>query len=92
LGILPDFAFAEETILLEAGDLLLIVSDGVTEAMNGKNEQYSSSRLEALVAAHRHRSIRELTKLLLDDIRTHVNGAEQFDDISIVACRRLPLS
>jgi phosphoserine phosphatase RsbU/P len=75
---------AETTI--EPGDLLVIFSDGVTDAMNAAGEEFGEERLEALVRACAHLPIARLLETLLDAVREH-DGEAQYDDVTLIVGR-----
>src|SRR4249920_3425498 len=53
LGLFDTASYEEETLKLEPGDLIVLFSDGVTEAMNAADEEYTDDRLIACANAHR---------------------------------------
>ncbi len=89
LGFLGTQKYREEELLFEPGDLLFIFSDGVTEAMSPSREQFEEDRLEALLAEAGNASAEEVLNRVLSAVREHAAGAEQNDDITMVAIRRL---
>jgi sigma-B regulation protein RsbU (phosphoserine phosphatase) len=89
LSILEEFPFEERTIDIPPGALLVLTTDGVTEAMNAGLEQYGETRLEALLRRHRSAMPEEIIDLLMADVAAHVRGAPQHDDITIVVLKRL---
>jgi sigma-B regulation protein RsbU (phosphoserine phosphatase) len=92
LGVMPDVGslLNDIDISLEPGDQLLLYTDGVTEAMNSRHEQYSLPRLMRTFARHGHSSPRELVAAILDDLARHRGEAEVNDDITLIALRRAP--
>jgi serine phosphatase RsbU (regulator of sigma subunit) len=69
---------------LAAGDLVLLFTDGVTEAMNAAGDAFGEERLAALVEQHGDLSPQELRERILREIRTFVGGAGQHDDLTLV--------
>ena len=89
VGAFDGVKYHEETIQLEKGDAMVLFTDGVTEAMNESREEFGTARLvETLeeVAMHNCQQIIETVKA---DIATFVDGAEQSDDITLLAFKRL---
>jgi sigma-B regulation protein RsbU (phosphoserine phosphatase) len=72
-----------------AGDLLLLYTDGVTEAQNADSSLYGTSRLERLLTLAPTASARSLVDFVREDVRRFVAGAEQTDDITLLALRWL---
>jgi sigma-B regulation protein RsbU (phosphoserine phosphatase) len=89
LSILEEFGFPEETLDVPPGALLVLTTDGVTEAMNARQEQYGDVRLERLLRGCGGESPDRVVDLMLEDIAAHVQGAPQHDDITIVVLRRV---
>ncbi|MEW6360388.1 MAG: SpoIIE family protein phosphatase [Planctomycetota bacterium] len=87
LGVTPDAEFRSETIHLDPGDTLAIFTDGVTEAMNGDNEQFGASRLEAMVAISSP-SPRAMMEKILVAINEFVGLASPSDDLTLVCFGR----
>ena len=73
------------SIECEPGDALLLYTDGVTEARDVDGAMYGEGRLLALLEEHGKPSPQELQRLVRDDIAAYAEGAEQFDDITILA-------
>jgi sigma-B regulation protein RsbU (phosphoserine phosphatase) len=89
VGMLPDMIFKTEQVMLEAGDLLLTFTDGVLDARNPAGQHFSEKHLLPLL----QQPIASATALLdqLDAIlQAHIANADQFDDITLLAVRRLP--
>ena len=74
------------------GDLLLLYTDGVTEAMNGNSQEYGEERLveRAVSIARSAAPASEAADALLKDVRLFTGRAPQHDDITIVAVRVSP--
>ncbi len=77
---------------LDAGDILLLYSDGLTEAMNAASQLYGDDRLAQTLARHAHLDAPALVEALLADVREFVAGAPSQDDLTILAVKRLALS
>jgi serine phosphatase RsbU (regulator of sigma subunit) len=87
VGIIPDIEFAAREVQLQPGELLFAFTDGASDALNPVGKSFGRDRLASLL--HSHIS----AERLLDDIETalhkYVAEAEQFDDITLLAVRRL---
>ena len=88
LGIMDDFPYAEETVRFGAGDLFVVFSDGISEAVNGRDEQFGEERIEEVLRRHRHGTAGEISDRLIAAVRTHADGAPQADDITLVVIKR----
>ena len=89
LGVLPKMPFSEGTAELNAGDMLVVYSDGISEAMNLADEEYGEERLYDLINANREASAAELVDLVFNAVKEFCGEAPQTDDMSLVVVRRL---
>jgi sigma-B regulation protein RsbU (phosphoserine phosphatase) len=74
----------EVTQPLGVGDVVLLFTDGVTEAMNEAGEPFGEERLAALVEEHGELPFEELRERILREIRAFVGGASLHDDLTLV--------
>jgi serine phosphatase RsbU (regulator of sigma subunit) len=89
LGVRMGEAYAEGSSAFREGDMLLMYTDGVSEAMDPDGVEYGELRILDLVTANRGRSTGEIVELLEQDVRKF-HGADSFeDDVTIVLCRRV---
>ena len=87
IGIQPDEPYDQETVALRSGDLLVMVTDGVTEAMDFHDENFGQQRLLSSIWRHRRLEAQQLAGQILWDMRRFVGLAEQSDDITIVVAK-----
>jgi sigma-B regulation protein RsbU (phosphoserine phosphatase) len=87
LGLFEAATFDEETIALAAGDLVLVFSDGVTEAMNHAGEEFGDDRLIERFTARGKQSLEEVLEGLMADVKTFAGEALQNDDITMLLMR-----
>ena len=88
LGIMEDYPYEQETVTLGPGDLVLIFSDGVSEAMNSSGDQLGEDPIRSVLKKHHGGDPEELKEALIAAVRTHAGGAPQADDITIVVVKR----
>ena len=69
------------------GDLLVLYSDGITEAFNPNLEMYGLERLKALIAKKRHLSAEEIKTEILSDLQAYQQGESANDDITLVVAK-----
>ena len=69
------------------GDLLVLYSDGITEAFNANVEMYGLERLKALISRKRHLSPEEIKTEILSDVQAHQQGESTNDDITLVVVK-----
>jgi phosphoserine phosphatase RsbU/P len=84
LGLLPEGDFPSEQQQLQAGDRLIVYSDGVTEARNDAGEFFGRKRLRQLVQSVAGESCAAMLANIRDAIAEFTAGAEAEDDITIV--------
>jgi sigma-B regulation protein RsbU (phosphoserine phosphatase) len=83
-GEMFEHHLVEETIPLQAGDLYLLFTDGISEAMNGRDDLFGESRLGRLVETHAHLPSEELRERVLREIAAFVGDAPQHDDMTMI--------
>ena len=89
---LPDMSLFERTIKTESirlreDDILVLYTDGVTEAMNHKRELYREERFLDSIRRNAHLSVGEFIKTINSELKQFTGGAPQNDDITVVAIR-----
>jgi sigma-B regulation protein RsbU (phosphoserine phosphatase) len=84
LGVKRDVFFEEKSLILEAGDRLLLYTDGVIEAQNEQGEFFGISRLCNIFAADRSESPEATIRKLMSELRTFSGENEFADDITMV--------
>ena len=89
VGVFDDFTFNSAHDHLGAGDTIVMYTDGVNEAFNTEFEEYGEARMEKILAELNGKTCREVVDGQLEDIRRYTTGAEQSDDITIMALKRL---
>ena len=89
VGMTEGMPFDEGAITFEPGGLLVMFSDGVTEAMNVDGEQFGEKRLEEVLKKNRHISAQKIIENLIRAVGNHVGTNPQSDDITLVVIKRL---
>ncbi len=89
LGILPMAVYKESTAKMESGDILVLFSDGVTEAVNPNDEDFGEARLGEVVAANRDRPAKEIVEAIETAVAEFTQGAPAADDFTVVVARRI---
>ncbi|MEQ9309553.1 MAG: SpoIIE family protein phosphatase [Balneolaceae bacterium] len=77
----------EDTITIEKGDVLVLYTDGITEAQNEAEKFYNEDRLYKLVKREKTTSATELRNLIIEDVRTFIGDALQYDDMTLVVIK-----
>ena len=89
LGVVPDCEFGCRTDRLAAGDIVLLYTDGVTEAQNERSEQFGEDRIRQTLEEARPGSAKEAIEVIFSAIREFSGSAPQFDDVTCVALKDL---
>lgn len=89
LGILPMAKYQESHAKFEPGDVLVLFSDGVTEAANPRGEEFGEQRLAELVASLHGRPSAEIVDAVHAAVAAYTEGAPAADDITVVVARRV---
>ncbi len=85
IGAMGDLAYREHKIILNQGDRVFMYTDGVTEAMNSRNELYGDPRLFVLLSTMVANGVENLVRNVLDNVMNFTGEADQADDITILA-------
>ncbi|MFA4876816.1 MAG: SpoIIE family protein phosphatase [Methanoregula sp.] len=87
LGVIPEILAASHSLTLEQGDILLMYTDGVTEAFNEQDMDFGEDRLAGYLEKNRSLPAREILDGLLAEIRQFRGNASQSDDITLLVLR-----
>jgi sigma-B regulation protein RsbU (phosphoserine phosphatase) len=79
--------YESETVKLQEGDYIIFFTDGVTEAMNIKDEEFSDERFENICKTFTNESADEVKEKLLKEIDNFTGSIEQSDDITLLVIR-----
>jgi sigma-B regulation protein RsbU (phosphoserine phosphatase) len=83
-GEMFDRLLQEDTLPLGPGDLFVLFTDGISEAMNISDECFGEGRLGDLIQEHGHMPFEELRERILREIRAFVGAASQHDDMTML--------
>ncbi len=88
LGVMPMVKYDESRNQLDAGDVLVIFSDGVTDALSPQGEEFGEARLEAVVRQHRAESSAEIVEGVNRAIAEWAAGTPPPDDVTLLVARK----
>jgi len=80
-------AMVEETVSLRSGDVLLLFTDGVTEARNKFHEEFEEHRLSDIVMKTHAMNSAEIKNEILREVKSFVAGYERHDDLTVVVIK-----
>ena len=86
LGLIPGGSYASKRVIYSPRDLFLMVTDGITEVANARDEEFGLTRLQELLTQHATRALPEIWDLIMREVRQY--GPQQ-DDQSLLLLRVL---
>ena len=84
LGLIPGGRYASQRVCYSAGDIFLLLTDGITEVVNERDEEFGLARLEQLLNQHAAQPLPQIWEMVMGEVRQH--GARQ-DDQSLLLLR-----
>jgi sigma-B regulation protein RsbU (phosphoserine phosphatase) len=87
VAMLPEAVYEQRSAALRPGDLLVVVSDGIVEACNEAEDFWEEEEVDRIVLGHGSGDVQELPEKLCRAVDAFANGAEQYDDMTVVAVR-----
>ncbi len=86
LGMMPNVKYATQSVELNSGDLVLMFTDGVTEAMNRMEQEFEEWRLLELLhqAQKENLEIQDTLNLIMNKVGEFTKGEAQSDDITLL--------
>jgi len=84
LGAFDSASFDEGRVTLREGDVLVLFSDGITEAFDAAGEEYGEARLAAFAAARRAETVNNIRQSIFDEVDKWSGAAERDDDQTLV--------
>ena len=89
LGLFDETPFPAGNAVFEHGDILVIFTDGLSEAWGDDEEEFGEERLADLVRKNASLSARDLESLIQQEVETYTKGSRQTDDRTIIVAKRL---
>ena len=88
LGVMPNNTqYTNQNTKLESGDIVILFTDGISEAMNTVREEYSEERLFRMLEKNQSKDVEEINKNIISDLDDFVGEAPQHDDISFITMK-----
>ncbi len=88
LGVLEESTWKRESVRIEPGDVLVLYTDGITDAENTSDEFYGLVRLQEVLGRQRDKTAEEIRDAIREEVRRWVGKAAQFDDITLMVLVR----
>lgn len=89
VGLFAGATYGDEQTTLAVGDLLVVFSDGVTEALNTAGEEFGEARLRDVVLEHRDAPLADVVQHVVTAVQAFASGASQSDDVTVLVVRYL---
>jgi sigma-B regulation protein RsbU (phosphoserine phosphatase) len=89
VAMMPESIYEQCSVTLSAGDLLVVVSDGIVEARNAVGEFWEEKEVDRIVLQEREADVREVPAKLFRAVDVFGEGAEQYDDMTVIAVKIL---
>ena len=89
LGLFDSAPFTEGETELLHGDILVVFTDGISEAWGDDEEEYGEDRLADLVKENESLAVVELEKLIQSDVEAYTKGSPATDDVTVIVVKRL---
>jgi phosphoserine phosphatase RsbU/P len=87
IGLFPHATYEEGTVDLRSGDVLIVFTDGVTEALNPGEEEFGEDRLKALLQRVAPLPVQEMSAQIAEELRQWIDTADQHDDLTFVVLK-----
>jgi sigma-B regulation protein RsbU (phosphoserine phosphatase) len=87
IGVMPQRSYEAQARQLSPGDVLVLYTDGITEAFNADREMFGVERLLEVVRTHHMASARELVEAIEAEVTAFAGEAPQSDDITLLVVR-----
>ena len=89
MGVLPDSAYTQRSVKMQAGDILVLYTDGITEAENAELAMFGTDRLDEIVLSSRGLPADALCDRILAAVKSFAGDHPQSDDITLMVIRSL---
>lgn len=89
LGCFEEAEYEQGLLELSQNEVLVIFSDGVTEAMNEDEELYGEEKLHSVITENQNMSSKDLADKIIDSVKNHSSQTAQSDDITLMVIKRV---
>ncbi len=87
VGMMPGVVHKQASIRIAPGDTILLYSDGITEALNGLDEEFGMERLTALAVESQTQAPAEISRRIFGAVNDFTTGVAQYDDQTVLIAR-----
>jgi len=87
LGALKNLEYESNVVMLQPGETLFLITDGITEAMNTREEMFGEERSQAALQMHAGKPLPELVQKVIEEVQAFAGAQEQSDDLTCLTLR-----
>ena len=91
VGVLPNAEYGSAELLLGGGDVLLIYTDGITEAVSSSGEEFGEERLARLLQELRDLDAETIGSRIFEEVKRHSGLESQADDMTLMVLKVSPI-
>lgn len=89
LGFSPEASYQEGKLALHVGDVILVYSDGISEARNEQGEEFDEKGLVLNLVQHQHEPASVIIDQIVKAVRRHAGRVKQMDDMTLLVIKRI---
>lgn len=87
IGLVEQYPTATASLSLNPGDVLVLYTDGLTEAMSADQRQFGDQALAEVIRRNKGASAQQLVNALIGGLTSHLDGTDLADDLTLLVCR-----
>lgn len=88
LGMVENFPYEEGSVEFRRGDILIMFSDGIRDAVDSAGKKFGAERIEKIVRKSAGLPAKEISEKILYEVRAHISETPQFDDMTLLIVKR----
>jgi len=88
IGIMPEVDYRGQQVEIRKDEVLLVYSDGLTEAKDERGDFYGTGRVQALLPSLNHLNADQITNHIISDVERFIGDARWYDDLSMIVMKR----
>ncbi len=92
LGVFENIDYEQQTVSMQPDDVLVVYSDGVTDATTVTDEAFGEERLQSVIVDNRTKPAQAIVGAIISAVENHAGNADQFDDLTVVVVKRASLT
>jgi sigma-B regulation protein RsbU (phosphoserine phosphatase) len=89
IGMFAQSQYEEAVIDLAPGDILIVFTDGVPEALNPKDEEFGEDRLKEMLRKYSHLPVNDMASQIMQELKAWISDAAQYDDMTFILMKVL---